>query len=241
MRCQDVFSSAGERERRRHLSRTSHWHVRLQGAGDPVARSPEGRGKKGRGFSVHRRGDGHRHVRGEGVRCASGGCSRPRWNKGTLFTRMDIRIIPVLSNHCSWCRNIYHRHSLIVGPYAITATCHCELKWSPQVCRCLGVSANDITSVDCFWVFFIFPILENEAPRWQNSPSNGPIWSVTYKKPSLLAQHTVKLLLGIICQIFIMNHPRGEPEGMCVQVDLMFRHGTQISNMHETASMLKKK
>lgn len=62
------FSSAGERQRRRHLSRTSHRYVRLPGAGDPVARSAEGRGKKGRGISVHRRRNGHRHVCGEGVR-----------------------------------------------------------------------------------------------------------------------------------------------------------------------------
>lgn len=61
-------SSAGQRQRWCHRSRTSHRHVRLQGAGDPAARSAEGRGQKGRGLSVHRRRDGRGHVCGEGVR-----------------------------------------------------------------------------------------------------------------------------------------------------------------------------
>lgn len=58
---------AGEREWWCHFSGPSHWYVRLQGAGDLVARTPEDWRSKGRGLSLHRRRDGHCHVRGEGL------------------------------------------------------------------------------------------------------------------------------------------------------------------------------
>lgn len=97
--------ATGERQRRRHLSRTSHRYVRLQGAGDPTARSPEGKGQKGRGLPVHRRRDGHRHVCGEGVRRASGVALGHHGNKGSLvYANEEIRISPVLSANCSWCK-----------------------------------------------------------------------------------------------------------------------------------------